>query len=76
MSEALKKTYVVFGELDLDGLGVGADWPLCVQSGVSVTEPGLYLRQGVLKLTQGQQSGFKLVLQEKRGLVKNKCSNI
>jgi len=53
---------VVLGQLDFDGLGVGADGSLCVQSGVCVVEPGLHLRQGVLELTQGQQGALKLVL--------------
>ena len=54
--------YVVLGELDLDGLGVRVDGPLGVQGGVSVVEPGLQLRQGVLELTQGQQRALQLVL--------------
>lgn len=53
---------MVFSELNFDGLGVRADWPLCVQGGVCVIQPGLQLRQGVLELTQGQQGSFQLVL--------------
>lgn len=52
----------MFSQLDFDGLGVRADWSLRVQSGVCVVEPGLQLRQGMLKLTQGQQGGLQLVL--------------
>lgn len=53
---------MVFGQLDLDGLGVGVDGPLRVQGGVGVAEPGLQLREGVLELTQGQQSCLQFVL--------------
>ena len=53
---------MVLGQLDLDGLGVRVDGPLGVQGGVSVVEPGLQLRQGVLELTQGQQRALQLVL--------------
>lgn len=52
----------MFSELNFDGLGVRADWPLCVQGGVCVIQPGLQLRQGMLELTQGQQGSFQLVL--------------
>lgn len=53
---------MVFRQLDFDGLGVRADWSLCVQSGVRVVQPGLQLRQGMLELTQGQQGSLQLVL--------------
>lgn len=53
---------MVLSQLDFDGLGVGADWSLCVQSGVCVVQPGLQLREGMLELTQGQQGSFQLVL--------------
>lgn len=53
---------MVFSQLDFDGLGVRADWSLCVQSGVCVVQPGLQLRQGMLELTQGQQGSLQLVL--------------
>lgn len=53
---------MVFSQLNFDGLGVRADWSLCVQGGVCVIQPGLQLRQGMLELTQGQQSSFQLVL--------------
>lgn len=53
---------MVFSELNFDGLGVRADWSLCVQGGVRVIQPGLQLRQGMLELTQGQQGSFQLVL--------------
>lgn len=56
------QTYVVFGQLDLDGLGVRADRSLCVQGGVCVAQPGLQLRQGMLELTQSQQGSLQLVL--------------
>lgn len=52
----------MFSELNFDGLGVRADWSLCVQGGVCVIQPGLQLRQGMLELTQGQQGSFQLVL--------------
>lgn len=52
----------MFSQLDFDGLGVRADWSLCVQGGVCVIQPGLQLRQGMLELTQGQQGSFQLVL--------------
>lgn len=48
------QTYAVFGQLDFDGLGVGADWSLGVQSGVCVVQPRLQFREGVLELTQSQ----------------------
>lgn len=53
---------MVFGKLDFDGLGVRADRSLCVQRGVSVVQPSLQLRQGMLELTQGQQGSLQLVL--------------
>ncbi len=53
---------MVFSQLDFNGLGVRADWPLCVQRGVCVVQPGLQLRQGMLELTQGQQGSLQLVL--------------
>lgn len=53
---------MVFSQLDFDGLGVGADWPLGVQGGVCVAKPGLQLRQGMLELTQSQQGSLQLVL--------------
>lgn len=37
------EAYVVFSKLNLDGLGVGVDWALCVQGGVCVAQPGLQL---------------------------------
>lgn len=56
------ETYVVFGQLNFNGLGVRADRSLCVQGGVCVAQPGLELRQGMLELTQSQQGSLKLVL--------------
>lgn len=52
----------MFGQLDFDGLRVGADGSLCVQGGVCVAEPGLQLRQGMLELAQSQQGRLQLVL--------------
>lgn len=60
--DMMVETYVVLGQFDFDGLGVGADRPLCVQRGVCVAQPGLQLRQGMLELTQGQQGSLQLVL--------------
>ncbi|KAF3834233.1 hypothetical protein F7725_025437 [Dissostichus mawsoni] len=59
-----EETYVVFSQLDFNGLGVRADGPLCVQGGVCVVQPGLQLRQSVLELTQGQQGTLDLVFPE------------
>lgn len=44
---------MVFGQFDLDCFGVRADGSLGVQSGMCVAEPGLQLRESMLKLTQG-----------------------
>lgn len=73
------ETYVVFSQLDFDGLGIRVDWPLCVQSGVCVVQPGLQLRQGMLELTQSQQGSLQLVLrveERQRQDLKNRNSNI
>lgn len=69
---------MVFSQLDLDGLGVRADWSLCVQSSVCVVQPGLQLRQGMLELTQGQQGSLKFVLwwRKQKFRLKNRNSNI
>lgn len=53
---------MVFGQLNFDGLGVGADGPLRVQGGVGVAQPGLQLRESVLELTESQQRRLQLVL--------------
>lgn len=56
------RTYMVFSQLNFDGLGVRADGSLCVQSGVCVGQPGLQLGQGMLELTQSQQGSLQFVL--------------
>lgn len=56
---------MVFRQLDFDGLGVGADGPLRVQSGVGVAQPGLQLRESMLELTESQQRRLQLVLRRK-----------
>ena len=57
-----KAAYVVLGQLDLDGFGVGANGSLGVQCGVSVAQPGLQLGERVLELPQSQQGPLQLVL--------------
>lgn len=52
----------MFGKFNFNGLGVRADWSLCVEGGMCVVEPGLQFRQGMLELTQGQQGSLQLML--------------
>lgn len=55
-------SYVVLGELDLDGFGVSSSLPLFIEQLISVAHPGQQLVQCVLELAQSQKASFQFVL--------------
>ena len=55
-------SYVVFGELDLDGLGVSSGLPLLVQQLLGVAHPRQQLVQCMLELAQCQEASLQFVL--------------
>ena len=56
------RAYLVFGQLDLDDLGVTVDGHHLVQHLVGAVQPRQQLVDGVLELTQIQQRVLQLVL--------------
>lgn len=59
-------TYVMLGEFNLDGFRVSSDGLLFTQQALGVRQPRKELVQGVLKLTQRQESALQLVLPRSR----------
>lgn len=55
-------SYVVLGELDLNGFGVSCSLPLLIKQLFRVAHPGQKLIQRMLELPQSQQRSFQFVL--------------
>lgn len=55
-------SYVMLGELDLDGFGVSSGLPLVVEQFLGVAHPGQQLVQCVLELAECQKASLQFVL--------------